>query len=110
MRASRAFLLIKKVLTGLLRVKRDLVSQLILVSEFGLILLLILQHTIQCCLGDPSVLVGEGRQRRTLTFLCPICAVRRISMCLESLMVIEVQQLLSFLLELYQDFCKVLVP
>ncbi|GMP80987.1 hypothetical protein CsSME_00035865 [Camellia sinensis var. sinensis] len=74
MRASRAFLLIKKVLTGLLRVKtcqRDLVSQLILVSEFGLILLLILQHTIQCCLGDPSVLVGEGRQWRTLTFLCP---------------------------------------
>ncbi|CAL5321151.1 unnamed protein product [Camellia sinensis] len=51
--------------------------------------LLILQHTIQCCLGDPSVLVGEGRQWRTLTFLCPICAVRRISMCLESLMVIE---------------------
>ncbi|CAL5409170.1 unnamed protein product [Camellia sinensis] len=68
---------------------KDLVSQLILVSEFGLILLLILQHTIQCCLGDPSVLVGEGRQWRTLTFLCPICAVRRISMCLESLMVIE---------------------
>ncbi|GMP73829.1 hypothetical protein CsSME_00031441 [Camellia sinensis var. sinensis] len=31
-------------------------------------------------------------------------------MCFESLMVIEVQQLLSFLLELYQDFCKVLVP
>ncbi|XP_068309311.1 protein kinase and PP2C-like domain-containing protein [Pyrus communis] len=84
---------------------KELVN-LSMVWKCGFGLQMILWHIILYFLGDPLLHVAEGRPWRTHISFSHTCVMKGISMFLVLFMVIEVQQLLNFQLELFQDSCK----